>query len=166
LNIEALVEEARKIMDSEDGEYEVQEFLPKLFQIHDYAKQGDRPVGTYPCGSVELKDTPKSLYRAMFLFKPADVSFMDMYKSTILTITSPDYSLVAKFELFKFEAALYFSASEEHVDGRRQYAVQGGAPGTDNGIHYKSGAAKAWFELLTHLLNREWMVYGGNDFEV
>ena len=162
-DIRALLAEGRKLLETE--EYEFVEFIPKLFQIHDYVKQGPRTVGTYPCGSVSFDDTPKTLYRALFLFKP-DVSFKDMYKSTILTIVSPDYGLVAEFDLFKYEAALYFQASEEHVDGKRQYAVQGGSPGTDNGIHYKSEVAKEWFLFLKELLSREWMVYGGNDFAV
>lgn len=163
-----LVNEARTILASEDGEYEAREFIIRtgLYKIHDYASMGDRPVGTYPCGSKRIKDTPKSLYRVLFLFRPSAISFDDMYKTTLLTLVSPDYSLVAEIDLFKYELGVYFQASREHVSGTRQHAVQGGAPGTDNGIAIQSETAKAWCSFLVELIQREWMVYGGNDFEV
>lgn len=163
-----LVNEARTILASEDGEYEAREFITRsgLYKIHDYALMGKRPVGTYPCGSKRIKDTPESLYRVLFLFRPSAISFGDMYKTTLFTLVSPDYSLVAEIDLFKYELGVYFQASREHISGTRQHAVQGGAPGIDNGIAVQSETAKAWCSFLVELVQRKWMVYGGNDFEV
>jgi hypothetical protein len=162
------LEDARALLESPDGdgEYEVREILSGLYKVHDYESMGNRPVGTYDCGSVELADTPKALYRALFLFKPVGLSFKDMYKGTLLTLASPDYSLVATVEFFKYELAVYFSASKDHVSGTKGSAIIGGAPGSDNGIQFKGEVATAWFGFLVDLLNRQWMVYGGNDFEV
>jgi hypothetical protein len=173
------VARVRELLSSQDGEYEVRDFIPQLYRIHDYDKMGNRPVGTVDCGSFRLPDTPKSLYRALFLLRPVSVSFVtenqniirpaptqgDMYKQCILTIVSPDYDFVATLEFFKYELALYFSASEKYITGRRSCVISG-APGSDNGIQYRGPEPEAWFGLLKELLTREWMVYGGNDFSV
>jgi hypothetical protein len=163
-----LLKEATALLEAEDREYDLREFLKTkpLYLVHDYETKGARPIGTYGCGSVKMENTPASLYRALFLFAPERVSFKDMYKNSFLTLVSADYSLVASIEFFKYELAIYFSATREHISGTRGSSIIAGAPGSDNGIWYQGAAAEAWFGLLTKLLQRKWMVYGGNDFEV
>lgn len=164
-----LVNEARALLSNEDGgEYDTRKFIEEsgLYKIYNYQTMGRRPVGTYPCGSVKLQDTPKCLYRALFIFRPEAISFRDMYKMNLLTLVSPDFQLVAEIDLFKYEMAVYCNASKGHVSGTRQHAVIAGAPGWDNGISAQSETAKAWFGFLVDLLNREWVVYDGNDFFV
>ena len=166
-NIIETIKDARALLEQPDGEgqYELCNLLPLLYVVHDYEAQRDRPVGTYECGSVRLESTTNSLYRALFLFKPKRVSFTSMYKDTLLVLASPDYNLVASLEFFKYELAIYFSASKENVAGRGSNIISG-LPGAHNGVTYKGEVPAAWFGLLTDLLNHKWMVYGGNDFEV
>lgn len=161
-----IVERIREMLNGNEGEYDARELVPSLYLIHDYDTQGNRLVGTYPCGSVRLTDTPASLYRALFLFRPERASFKDMYKNAFLTLVSPDYHLVATLEFFKYEMAIYFEASREYVSGTSQSPIISGLPGSDNGIQYNGEYPEAWFGLLRELLTRKWMVYGGNDFEV
>lgn len=117
------------------------------------------------CGSVSLGDTPKALYRVLFLFKPDGVDFSEMYKTQLLIFSDPTETYVATFELFKYEAALYFAARKEQVEGSGS-AVIAGMPGADNGVRMASPEGKRWCEMLQRVLEHEWMVYGGNDFIV
>jgi hypothetical protein len=150
--------------ESYDCEYDLRELLPHLYAIHDYPTQGDRPIGVYPCGSERLLTTPASLYRALYLFKPKRVDFSSMYKTTLFSLVSPDYQLLVDVDLWKYELALYFNASREHIDGTKQPPVTSGLPGHDNGIHFIGERPTLWFGLLGKLLTREWSVYNGNDF--
>lgn len=166
-DLATMLARANELFGDPEQEYDLREFVKGsgIFRIHDYGAMGERPVGTYDCGSTRLKDTPKSLYRAMFLFAPERISFKEMYKGTLLTLVSPDYNLVASVEFYKYELAIYFSASKEHVEGRGSNVICG-LPGSDNGIRFKGEIAQAWFGLITGLLDREWSVYDGNNFEV
>jgi hypothetical protein len=163
----SLLSRALELYRDSEKEYELREFLNEsgLYRIHDYETMGDRPVGTVDCGSARLRDTPRALYRALFLFHPERLSFKGMYKETLLTLVSPDYHLVATLEFFKYELAVYFSAAEEHIEGRRARIVCG-LPGSDNGVKFKGIVAEGWFGLIRCLLDREWTVYGGNNFVV
>ena len=168
IDILGMVKEAALLLVRDDGgEYDLREFIKRtgLYRIHDYETMGNRTVGTFDCGSVKLVDTPKSLYRALYLFAPERLSFKSMYKTCLLTLTAPDQSLVATVELFKYELALYYSASKEHVEGHGSNVICG-APGYDNGIRFKGEVAEAWFGFIKLLLTREWDVYGGNNFQV
>lgn len=151
----------------EEREYDFLKLLQSgsLYLVHDYETQGDRPIGVYDCGSVKLDDTPAALYRTLFLFKPERVSFKDMYKSSFLALVSPDYSLLASVEFFKYEIGVYFGCAKEYLKGRSSGVISG-MPGAYNGVTYQGEFPEAWFGLLTKLLNRKWMVYGGNNFEV
>ncbi len=165
-SLPALLALAEQMWGDPEREYDLRTHVRNsgLFRIHNYETMGARPVGTFDCGSTRLKNTPKALYRAMFLFQPARVSFKgEMYKGTLMTLVSPGYELVASVEFFKYELAIYFSAAKEHVEGRPSDIVCG-IPGFDNGVRCKGEVAPAWFGLITELLDREWCVYGGNDF--
>lgn len=167
IDMATMMARAVELLADPDQEYDLRELVKggAVFRIHDYETMGDRPVGTYDCGSAPLKDTPKALYRAVFLFSPERLSFKQMYKGNLFTLVSPDYSLVASVEFFKYELAIYFSASKEHVEGHESGVICG-APGSDNGIRLKDELAQAWFGLITRLLDHEWGVYGGNNFSV
>ena len=123
-------------------------------------------VGTVECGSYKFQDTPKALYRVLFLTNAKQVDFSNMYKSdSLIALVSPDGQFVADIQFFKYELAAYLSAAKEHIDGQ-QHNVVAGAPGSDNGIRAGSPELKLWAKTLKKCLNRSWMVYGGNDFEV
>ena len=165
-SITALLARAEELL-RDDPEDDLLEFIKSsgIIRVHNYKISGDRPIGTIDCGSVRLADTPRALYRAMFLFEPEGLSFKSMYKGELLCLVSPDYNLVATLEFFKFELAVYFSASQDQIEGKGSRVVSG-LPGSDNGIRFKGAITKSWFQLVQTLLDREWDVYGGNHFTV
>lgn len=162
------IAEVSRLVSAIDADYEtedlVRELIPKIYIPHNYSA-GNRPVATCECGSVRLADTAKGLYRALFLFEPGCLDFSRMYKSCLFAVCSPDGTLVADFEFYKCELALYFSATDEHIEGRLR-SVRSGLPGAANGVRAKTDLAIQWFSLLPKLLNREWEIYSGNDFKV
>lgn len=137
----------------------------RCYMVHDYG-QGVRPVGTVVCGGLKFVDTPRALYRILYLSKPHAVDFSDMYKSgSMIDLCSPDYRLCASFRLWKYEACIYFSAALELVTGQPSI-VLGGWPWCDNGTKCCDALGQRWFWLLERALDREWSVYPGNNFTV
>lgn len=165
-NLTKGLEKLNGLLASEDGEYEARERFGSVYLLHDYEVDGNRKVGTVECGSFEFLDTPKALYRLLFLTKATRVDFSDMYKScSLFALTSPDGQFVADFQFYKYELAAYLSAAKEHIEGR-QHSVLCGVPGSDNGIRARTPELTLWAETLKTCLDRSWMVYGGNDFTV
>lgn len=137
-----------------------------IYFVHDYAAQGNRPVGTTECGSVSIKDTPRGLYRLLYLSRPKGLDFDDMYKTGgLICLCSPDYQFVAEAELWKYALALRFLSTSEHITGRRS-SVQCGVPGVGNGIEASSPLLKQWCDTLVLCLRTRWDVYPGNNFTV
>src|SRR3990167_3621736 len=60
------------------------------------------------CGSANVEDTPRALYRLLFLCKPKQVDFSDMYKNCLFGFFSTDRRFFVSVELFKYEVGLYF----------------------------------------------------------
>lgn len=141
----------------------------EIAKWHDY-REGNRPVGTHECGGHRFADTPKALYRAMYLLRPTHMDAGDMYKTdSMIEICSPDYQFVASFVLWKYEASLYFSCPSEMLERIRKrggITITCGIPGSDNGIRCKDKQALKWFDVIKRSLEWTWPVYGGNDFEV
>lgn len=127
--------------------------------------EGDEQKKYFECGSVEIKDTPDSLYRILYLLKPARVNFSDMYKTCLLGFYSADKRFLVTAELYKYELGLYFYCPKEALGGNGSI-VQGGWPGCDNGTHCTDEDGKAFFEMVTRAANYEWEVYPGNNFKV
>ena len=127
-------------------------------------KESDLPQ-VYACGSFTLSDTPKALYRAMYLFGPKRVDFSDMYKQELMAFATPDKRFVATFELFKYEAGVYCYAPKDVIEGKGR-GIIAGWPGADNGWHCTDPVGALFFEVVKGLLDYTHMVYGGNDFEV
>jgi hypothetical protein len=136
-----------------------------LYFMHDY-RLGNRTVLTTQCGGSKTRDTAKSLYRLLFLTKPDNLDFSDMYKTGgFIDLLSNDGSFVAHVELWKYELMVRFSASKEHVSGHR-HAITCGIPTADNGIQAQSPLLKKWCSTLILALNSKWDVYSGNNFVV
>lgn len=146
--------------------HDIDYLFSECYKLHDYKKEGNRPIGTRPCGSAGFEDTPKTIYRALYLLKPESVDFSDMYKSeTLLEIVSPDYHFRASMQFYKYEIALYF---ECHKDAWKSdgFGIVCGMPGADNGYQCTDEVGNLWFAVLTMVLNYKHSVYPGNDFEV
>jgi hypothetical protein len=119
-------------------------------------------------GSRKAGDTPRALYRLLWLMRPTDVDFSDMYKSGLFAIESPDRRYAVVVELYKYAIGLYFYAPRETVPPKmvRGFDIQSGIPGVDNGWKTTDPVAVKFFELVCRAADREWDVYGGNDFKV
>lgn len=142
-----------------------QEVFQRAYKWHDYRK-GDRPVGTVDCGGAQFENTPRALYRALYLLQPEVVDFSDMYKTgTLVDFCSPDYEFGCSLQLFKYEAGLYFECAEQHAEGQRS-AICGGSFSSDNGVRCKDPLGQKWFRLAVAAMERQWNVYSGNNFQV
>ena len=113
-----------------------------------------------------LDDTPKSLYRALFLFKPKAVDFSDMYKPFLFGVMSPCGRFSVSFELWKYEFTLRFWVREKSDVSGSRHGVICGAPSSDNGVACSSDEGTQWFEMVRKAVSTELDVYGGNSFRV
>jgi len=120
----------------------------------------------FACGSSTLSDTPKALYRMLWLCNPKRVDFSDMYKSPLLAVATPDKRFLATFELFKFEAGLYFYAPQGTIQSKGLDLLVAGWPGADNGRTCQDSTGQLFFDVLKRLLEYRHGVYSGNNFEV
>lgn len=143
-----------------------------LYFYHDYTTAGPRAVGTIECGGGKVKDTPRALYRLLFLTRrqsyraPFPIDFSDMYKTgEFLCLTSPDGRFCAHAELWKYELALRWSATREHITGQR-HGITCGIPTADNGVKSACPLLQKWTSTLILALNTKWDVYSGNNFTV
>jgi hypothetical protein len=171
--------------DSEwEAEYDARDLVPEIYRLHRWEEDGDLTTSVQDCGSSPIKDTPAGLYRLLYLFaaqggrwpagkiapqpgsRPWLLDFGDIGKSCgLFGILSPGGEFVAQPYFYKYELALGWRASREHIVGRER-GVLCGVPGSDNGVNAASEELKAWQALLVRMLEREWDVYSGNGFRV
>lgn len=147
----------------------IDDLFRQCYRWHDYRKR-NRAHNTSDCGSVKFTDTPKALYRMLYLLEPAVVDFSDMYKTgTLVDITDPDELYLCSFQLWKYEASFIFACPREFLideqTGQR-FRITCGIPGVDNGLRCSDPLANLFFEVATIALNFEHDVYGGNNFKV
>lgn len=117
--------------------------------------------------SVSFKDTPKSLYRFLYIWAPKQVDFSDMYKCTFAIIDLDGKGLVY-LALYKYELAAYFYVPPSELKPRPKYVIEisCGVPGTENEEFIEGSKAKEEFEAFITLLEQEHDVYPGNNFRV
>lgn len=140
-----------------------EDLFKSVYLWHDY-RLGNREVPAVSCGGHSFEDTPKSLYRALFLLKPSEIDFSDMYKTgTLIDVVSPCKQFVISLQLWKYELAMYFRCAKEYAAGQRS-GIVGGWADCDNGVKCSSELGNKWFDVAVKALEREWTVYGGNDF--
>ena len=109
--------------------------------------------------------TPDALYRLLYLIRPSEVDFSDMYKTCLFTFRSVDKRFMVAVQLFKYEVGLYFYCRKEYVGGKGS-GVIAGMPGSDNGWNCTDPDGIAFFEMIKKAVGNKWMVYDGNNFEV
>ena len=102
----------------------IADIFRQCYKWHDYGN-GNRLHKTSDCGSVKFADTPKALYRILYLMKPAVVDFSDMYKTgSLVDLTDPDELYLCSFQLWKYESAFYFSCPKEYlIDSQKGQAI-------------------------------------------
>lgn len=120
----------------------------------------------FQCGSYHPSDTPKCLYRILWLCGPSSVRFDDMYKRTLFMFLSSDKRFGVQVDLYKYELALYFYAPKAMIDTSGMSWITSGIPGVDNGQTLTDDDGKKFFEIVKLVIESEWCVYGGNNFEV
>lgn len=74
--MEAKLTEIQKRLESREGD--IEDLFSECFMVHSYKKSGKRPVGTVACGSSGFQDTPKALYRLLYLTRQSGLDFSDM----------------------------------------------------------------------------------------
>lgn len=147
----------------------IDDIFRQCYRWHDY-RQGNRLKPTHGCGSVKFTDTPKALYRILYLVKPSFVDFSDMYKTgTLIDLTDPEQRFLCSFQLCKYEASMWFSCPKEFLVDDQEgqgFRISCGVPGVDDGTRCSDPLGNLFFEVATMALNFQHMVYGGNDFSV
>jgi hypothetical protein len=161
-----MLKKLRIIQKLVDANEEPLELFRQCYRVHDYA-HGNRPVKTMPCGSCAVPDTPKALYRLLYLLQPEHpIDFSQMYKSgSIVEVCSPDYQFCAAVQFFKYELGIYFHCTGEHHNGEFPF-LTAGWPGADNGQECTSDIGNLWYKTLIKCLTHEITIYPGNDFVV
>ncbi|KKK90575.1 hypothetical protein LCGC14_2721630 [marine sediment metagenome] len=140
-----------------------EDVFARVYKWHDY-RTGNRPRGTVNCGGHEFRDTARTLYRTLYLLRPTEVDFSDMYKTGgLVDFCSPDFEFSCSFQLHKYEACVRFYCALQHAAGEPS-VVRGGWASCDNGVYCKSELGKKWFAVAVQAMEREWGVYPGNNF--
>ena len=117
--------------------------------------------------SKAFSDTPKCLYRFLYIWEPKTIDFSDMYKSEIAEIDLAGKAVVS-LQLFKYELAAYLYVPPEDVMPREVHAIEisCGIPGVDEEELTKESKANEVFQDFIALLEQEQDVYPGNFFRV
>lgn len=129
--------------------------------------------------SVAFSDTPKCLYRFLYLWEPPVLDFSDMYKSRIALIDLNGVA-VASLAFFKYELAAYFYVPEGDLIVKPVPAIDtpagplfisSGIPGIEDDDEYRpqlveGSKAEEEIQAFIALLEQEHDVYSGNNFRV
>lgn len=117
--------------------------------------------------SIAFEDTPKSLYRFLYLWEPKDIDFSDMYKSRVAVIRIHKKGVV-RLALYKYELAAYLFVTPDQIRQRREHDIEisCGVPGFENEALIEDSEVYKEFQIFRGLLEMEHDVYPGNDFVV
>ena len=119
--------------------------------------------------STRFENTPKSLYRFLYIWEPEEINFSDMYKSTLSLIDLDGKAMVA-LVLFKYELAAYLHVPPSDVvpkvEVEYEIEISCGIPGVDEEKLVEKSTANELFDEFINLLEREHDVYPGNNFKV
>ena len=124
-------------------------------------------TGNYhDCGSYKMGDTPKSLYRLLYLLEPEAVDFSSMYRGEVFALVSTDERFLIKVSLFEYELGLYFLAPEETIDRSEAACVPAAWPGADNRIRCTDPIGIDFFDMVRKIVEHVYDVYPVGDFKV
>ena len=152
------------------------EDLDKGFALHDFFEgvKNRYPIIKDTKGqqllhvtSIAFKNTPKSLYRFLYLWEPKNIDFSDMYKSGLAIIRIHKKGVVI-LSLYKYELVARLFVTSDEIKPRKRYGIEikSGVPGVDNeGLKADSEVGKE-FKIFKGLLEMKHDVYPGNEFKV
>jgi len=117
--------------------------------------------------SKAFQDTPKSLYRFLYLWEPEKTDFSNMYKSS-LAIIDLNGAAIVSVELFKYELAAYFYVPiKDLIPKPAQFmTIHCGIPECEENEIISTSQAPKEIDFFIDLLEAEHDVYGGNNFKV
>ncbi len=117
--------------------------------------------------SNPFEDTPKSLYRFLYLWEPEKVNFLDMYKSRLASIRIHPKAVI-NLTLYKYELAMYLYVTEDQIQKRDVHFVeiQCGVPGAENEMLIENSEVYKDYQIVKGLLEMTHDVYCGNGFTV
>lgn len=117
--------------------------------------------------SKAFQDTPKSLYRFLYLWEPKKMDFSDMYKSSLALIDLNGTAIVS-VKLFKYELAAYFYVPITEIIPKPAHFIEihCGIPECEEAEIIPTSQAPKEIEFFINLLETEHDVYGGNNFKV
>lgn len=117
--------------------------------------------------SIAFEDTPKNLYRFLYLWEPEDIDFSDMYKSELALIRIHKESVIS-LNFYKYELAGYLFVTPNHIQPRLQHEIeiQCGVPGFENEMLIDKSDIYKEFQIFKGLLEKKQNVYPGNNFFV
>lgn len=117
--------------------------------------------------SIAFDDTPKSLYRFLYLWEPKDIDFSDMYKSHLKLIRIHEKGAIS-LSLYKYELAGYLYVTPDQIRPRQKHAIEisCGVPGVEIEALIDNSEVYKEFKIFKGLLEMEHNVYGGNGFVV
>lgn len=129
--------------------------------------------------SIAFSDTPKCLYRFLYIWEPATLDFSDMYNSRIALIDL-NGAAIAKLAFFKYELAAYFYVPKDDLIVKPVPAIatplgplyiSSGIPGIEDDDKYRpqlveGSKAEEEIQAFIALLEQEHDVYPGNNFRV
>lgn len=115
--------------------------------------------------SKAFKDTPKSLYRFLYLWRPKKINFSDMYKTQLALINLNDVA-IASVSLFKYELAAYFYVPKKDIIPKPAQLIHCGVPECEQNEIIRESRAPKEIELFIALLENEHDVYPGDNFVV
>ena len=120
----------------------------------------------HDCGSYKAQDTPKALYRLLYLLEADSVDFSNMYRGDLFYFVSVDERFMVRVSLFEYELGLYFLAPEETIDESEAACVPSAWPGADNKIRLIDSVGIDFFEMVKKIVENEFEIYPVGDFKV
>jgi hypothetical protein len=145
----------------EDAE-SIEEVFRQCVKVVDPPDDGDYQ----DCGSYKAEDTPKGLYRLLFLLEPKGLDFSSMYRGQLFAFVSADERFLVKVYLYEYELGLYFLAPEEAIDKSDGVCVPSAWPGADNRIRLTNPMGIEFFEMVREIVEHELEVYPVGEFRV
>lgn len=130
----------------------------------------DEKFKAIECGSIRMRDTPKSLFRLLYLTETNE-PIRDLYKGVFIWITDSKKKLLAEYGFYKYEAGLFFNCPLSMTNRRKtifgsEIELVCGGFGGNNKIYCKDQVSALWFWTLARILHTELDVYPGNFFKV
>ena len=150
-----------KHWDEDDAE-SIEELFRKCVKVVSEPEVGDY----HDCGSYKALNTPRGLYRLLYLLEPESVDFSNMYRGQLFAFMSVDGRFLVKVCLYEYELGLYFFAPEEAIDKSDGVCVPSVWPGADNKIRLTDSIGIEFFEMVKKLVEHEFDVYPVGEFKV